>query len=147
MNMQDRCSFQSGLRNMFCSPVAAASRDTRDLLKTTSMDDAYAFVDSNSHPRLWRILAEHALEQLDFSMADKAFVRCADYQGIQVGLNGGSGGRGGTVVWQATHCLRCFALPLCYLPNLCLHTVCKAPSEAGRQVEAARRGGGVLQAL
>mmetsp|Transcript_8336 Transcript_8336/g.17822 ORF Transcript_8336/g.17822 Transcript_8336/m.17822 type:complete len:1276 (-) Transcript_8336:992-4819(-) len=58
-------------------------RDTRDLLKTTSMDDAYAFVDNNSHPRLWRILAEHALEGLDFAMADKAFVRCADYQGIQ----------------------------------------------------------------
>lgn len=44
------------------------------------MDDAYAFVDSNSHPRLWRNLAEHALEALDFTTADKAFVRCADYQ-------------------------------------------------------------------
>ncbi len=47
------------------------------------MDDAYAFVDTNSHPRLWRNLAEHALEALDFTTADKAFVRCADYQGIQ----------------------------------------------------------------
>ena len=46
------------------------------------MEDAYSFVDSNSHPRLWRILAEHALDQLDFAMADKAFVRCADYQVI-----------------------------------------------------------------
>lgn len=96
-------------------------RDTRELLKATSMDDAYSFVDSNSHPRLWRILAvrglkhrtavshacahmvaaaytptvkmrqikicgwscalqEHALENLDFVMADKAFVRSADYQ-------------------------------------------------------------------
>jgi WD repeat-containing protein 35 len=26
-------------------------RDTRELLKTTSMDDAYAFVDTASHPR------------------------------------------------------------------------------------------------
>eukprot|EP00798_Chlamydomonas_sp_ICE-L_P009063 gene9063-16189_t len=58
-------------------------RDTRDLLKTTSMEDAYSFVDGNCHPRLWRILAEHALEGLDFAMADKAFVRSADYQGIQ----------------------------------------------------------------
>ena len=33
--------------------------------------------------RLWRILAEQALESLDFPMADKSFVRCADYQGIQ----------------------------------------------------------------
>lgn len=58
-------------------------RDTRELLKTTSMEDAFAFVDNNSHPRLWRILAEHALEGLDFTMADRAFVRCADFQGIQ----------------------------------------------------------------
>ena len=33
--------------------------------------------------RLWRILAESALEQLNFVVADKAFVRCSDYQGIQ----------------------------------------------------------------
>uniref|UniRef100_A0A7S0R8E2 Anaphase-promoting complex subunit 4 WD40 domain-containing protein n=1 Tax=Chlamydomonas leiostraca TaxID=1034604 RepID=A0A7S0R8E2_9CHLO len=58
-------------------------RDTRELLKSASSEDAYSFVDGNSHPRLWRILAEHALEGLDFVMADKAFVRCADYQGIQ----------------------------------------------------------------
>jgi WD repeat-containing protein 35 len=55
-------------------------RDTRDLLKSTTMDNAYAFADTTSHTRLWRILAEHALEQLDFLMADKAYVRCADYQ-------------------------------------------------------------------
>lgn len=55
-------------------------RDTRELLKSTAIDNAYAFADTCSHPRLWRILAEHALENLDFVMADKAFVRCADYQ-------------------------------------------------------------------
>jgi len=55
-------------------------RDTRDLLKSTTMDNAYAFADTTSHARLWRILAEHALERLDFVMADKAYVRCADYQ-------------------------------------------------------------------
>ncbi len=59
---------------------AVYRRDTRELLKSASVDDAYAFVDSNSHPRLWRNLAEHALEALDFTTADKAFVRCADYQ-------------------------------------------------------------------
>ena len=133
---------------MFCSPVAAASRDTRDLLKTTSMDDAYAFVDSNSHPRLWRILAEHALEQLDFSMADKAFVRCADYQGIQVGAKQREGRQG----WDSRVASHPLLLLLCVTPVLPAqpvpaHAVCKAPSKASRQVEAARRGGGVLQAL
>ncbi len=43
------------------------------------MDDAYSFIDTNTHPRLWRILAEHALEGLDFALAEKAFVKCADY--------------------------------------------------------------------
>jgi len=33
--------------------------------------------------RLWRLLAETALEKLDFNIADKAFVMCKDYQGIQ----------------------------------------------------------------
>ncbi len=40
-------------------------------------------MEDNPHPRLWRILAEAALEQLNFMVADKAFVRCQDYQGIQ----------------------------------------------------------------
>uniref|UniRef100_A0A061SDB5 Wd repeat-containing protein 35 isoform x2 n=1 Tax=Tetraselmis sp. GSL018 TaxID=582737 RepID=A0A061SDB5_9CHLO len=58
-------------------------RDARNLLGTCSLQDAYSFIDSNSHPRLWGLLAEHALEGLDFNMADKAFVRAQDYQGIQ----------------------------------------------------------------
>jgi WD repeat-containing protein 35 len=55
-------------------------RDARNLLTTCSMQDAYSFIDSNSHHRLWGLLAEHALEKLDFVIADKAFVRAADYQ-------------------------------------------------------------------
>lgn len=58
-------------------------RDARNLLSTCSTQDAYSFIDSNSHVRLWGLLAEHALESLDFTIADKAFVRAADYQGIQ----------------------------------------------------------------
>ncbi|KAK3238460.1 WD repeat-containing protein 35 [Cymbomonas tetramitiformis] len=58
-------------------------RDTRHILSNIGINDAYQFIEDNSHPRLWRILAEYALEQLDFTIADKAFVRCADYQGIQ----------------------------------------------------------------
>eukprot|EP00976_Prorocentrum_cordatum_P114254 1195823-Prorocentrum_minimum.AAC.7 len=58
-------------------------RDTRSILANCQISDASQFIDDNSHPRLWRILAEHALEKLDFVIADKAFVRCADYQGIQ----------------------------------------------------------------
>lgn len=58
-------------------------RDTRDILaKVPNLKDAFNYVDANSHPRLWRLLAEAALDQLDFQVAEKAFVRFEDYQGI-----------------------------------------------------------------
>ena len=36
-----------------------------------------------SHHRLWRLLAEAAIEELDFTTAESAYVRCKDYPGIQ----------------------------------------------------------------
>jgi hypothetical protein len=33
---------------------------------------------------LWRLLAEHALEQLDLETAKKGFVHCRDMQGLQL---------------------------------------------------------------
>uniref|UniRef100_A0A0G4GH72 Uncharacterized protein n=1 Tax=Chromera velia CCMP2878 TaxID=1169474 RepID=A0A0G4GH72_9ALVE len=59
-------------------------RDTRDIVtKVSNLKDALAYVDQNPHPRLWRLLAEAALDHLDLSVAEKAFVRHGDYQGIQ----------------------------------------------------------------
>lgn len=58
-------------------------RDTRDLLDKVGIEDTYQFVVDNPHPRLWRLLAESALEKLDLEVAEKAFVRCQDYQGIK----------------------------------------------------------------
>uniref|UniRef100_H2ZPD4 WD repeat-containing protein 35 n=1 Tax=Ciona savignyi TaxID=51511 RepID=H2ZPD4_CIOSA len=57
-------------------------RDTRTLIRTVGMKDAAQFVDDNPHPRLWRLLAEAALDQLNLEVAEHAFVRCKDYQGI-----------------------------------------------------------------
>lgn len=58
-------------------------RDTRNILtKVSNLKDAFNYVDANPHPRLWRLLAEAALDQLDFAVAEKAFVRYEDYQGI-----------------------------------------------------------------
>eukprot|EP00927_Polykrikos_kofoidii_P070639 TRINITY_DN67050_c0_g1_i1.p1 TRINITY_DN67050_c0_g1~~TRINITY_DN67050_c0_g1_i1.p1 ORF type:complete len:1238 (+),score=226.96 TRINITY_DN67050_c0_g1_i1:119-3832(+) len=60
-------------------------RDTRDILaKVVNLKDSFNYVDANPHPRLWRLLAEAALDQLDFSVAEKAFVRFEDYQGVQL---------------------------------------------------------------
>ena len=57
--------------------------DTRRLLSNPdTTQDAIAFVEDNSHPRLWRLVANHALEVLDLPLADKAFVKCCDYHGI-----------------------------------------------------------------
>ena len=58
-------------------------RDTRDLLEKVGVKDAAQFVEDNPHPRLWRLLAEASLEKVELQMADQAFVRCKDYQGLQ----------------------------------------------------------------
>ncbi|XP_077990221.1 WD repeat-containing protein 35-like isoform X1 [Glandiceps talaboti] len=58
-------------------------RDSRDLLEKVGIEDASQFIEDNPHPRLWRLLAEAALENLDLKTADQAFVRCRDYQGIE----------------------------------------------------------------
>ena len=58
-------------------------RDTRDLLDKVGIKDAQAFIEENPHPRLWRLLAEAALQQLEFDVSEKGFVACSDYQGIQ----------------------------------------------------------------
>jgi len=58
-------------------------RDTRAILKDCGVDEALAFIENHQHPRLWRLLAQVALERLEFNVADKAFVRCGDYPGIQ----------------------------------------------------------------
>ena len=58
-------------------------RDTAMLLESATIEDALQFVEDNSHPKLWRRLAEYGLKASNFVVADKAFVRCNDYHGIQ----------------------------------------------------------------
>ncbi|KAF6259424.1 intraflagellar transport protein [Scenedesmus sp. NREL 46B-D3] len=59
-------------------------RVTRALLASGNEADAQAFVADNPHKRLWQLLAEHALQNLHLAVAEKAFVHCADYQGVQL---------------------------------------------------------------
>ncbi|XP_062892582.1 WD repeat-containing protein 35 isoform X2 [Mobula hypostoma] len=58
-------------------------RDSRSLIETVGIEDACTFIEENPHPRLWRLLAEAALQRLDLKTAEQAFVRCKDYQGIE----------------------------------------------------------------
>ncbi|KAJ8610815.1 hypothetical protein CTAYLR_006449 [Chrysophaeum taylorii] len=62
---------------------ARVLRTLREHLQSAGCAEAYAWVEERPHPHLWRCLAEAALEALDLAFADKAFVRCNDYQGIQ----------------------------------------------------------------
>ncbi|MEE6476885.1 hypothetical protein FKM82_011258 [Ascaphus truei] len=58
-------------------------RDSRALIEKVGIEDASQFIEDNPHPRLWRLLAEAALQKLDLPTAEQAFVRCKDYQGIE----------------------------------------------------------------
>ncbi|XP_027606209.2 WD repeat-containing protein 35 isoform X1 [Pipra filicauda] len=58
-------------------------RDSRALIEKVGIEESSQFIEDNPHPRLWRLLAEAALQKLDLQMAEQAFVRCKDYQGIK----------------------------------------------------------------
>ena len=57
------------------------------LFQQVGIKDALAFIEDNPHPRLWRLLAEAALEDSgsteSLATAEAAYVRCKDYPGIQ----------------------------------------------------------------
>ena len=53
------------------------------MLEKVGLQDAQRFIEENPHPRLWRLLAESALELSEFAIAETAFVKCKDYPGIE----------------------------------------------------------------
>lgn len=59
-------------------------REIRDKITVEGLSGGLAYADQNPHPRLWQLLAQSALEELDLDMAEKAFVRYHDYHGIQL---------------------------------------------------------------
>uniref|UniRef100_A0A1I7Y670 WD_REPEATS_REGION domain-containing protein n=1 Tax=Steinernema glaseri TaxID=37863 RepID=A0A1I7Y670_9BILA len=58
-------------------------RDAKALLAKMKIEEANAYIEKNSHPKLWSLLAEVALTRLDTATAEHAFVRLQDYSGIQ----------------------------------------------------------------
>jgi WD repeat-containing protein 35 len=59
-------------------------RDMRERIATGGLVAGQAFANKNAHPRIWRLLGDAALEELDFNIAEKAFVRREDYYAIQL---------------------------------------------------------------
>ena len=72
------------ISEMIATYECKALRDTRDHLQEISLKDAIKFVEENSHPRLWKLICETALEKLDFDVAARAFVYMKDYFGLQL---------------------------------------------------------------
>lgn len=58
-------------------------RDARDILENSGLQEACDYIQTHPHPRLWSLLAETALSHLDFSMAQRGFIKSLDYMGIQ----------------------------------------------------------------
>lgn len=71
------------ISEMIVEYEARSLRDTRDFLTTVSLKDAIEFVEKNPHKRLWRLIAENSLDKLNFSIAERAFVKNEDYYGVQ----------------------------------------------------------------
>ncbi|TPX32150.1 hypothetical protein SmJEL517_g04695 [Synchytrium microbalum] len=59
-------------------------REMRALFAESGLDAALQYASANPHPRLWKLVADAALEQLDFATAQKASVRCGDFQSLQI---------------------------------------------------------------
>lgn len=62
-------------------------REVGDKIAQEGWEKAYESACENPHPRLWRLLAEKALEDLDLLSAEKAFVKYGHYYGIQLVKN------------------------------------------------------------
>lgn len=72
------------IQDMFVQFEAKSLRDTRDLLTTVSLKEAVDFVEENPHKRLWKLVTESALDKLNTSIAERAFVKNEDYYGVQL---------------------------------------------------------------
>ncbi|KPI86477.1 hypothetical protein ABL78_4461 [Leptomonas seymouri] len=58
-------------------------RDMQAVLRDGTVKAAYEFAEQHNQTKLWALLAEHALFQLDFTYAEVAFIHCKDYPAIQ----------------------------------------------------------------
>lgn len=59
-------------------------REAREEIISAGLAGGYSYIEKNPHPRLWRLLAHKALEDLNLNITERAFVHCKDYHGIQL---------------------------------------------------------------
>jgi WD repeat-containing protein 35 len=53
------------------------------MLKRDGIIKAIKFVEDNTHPSLWRIIAEKALLDLDYLNAERAFLKVDDFKTLK----------------------------------------------------------------
>jgi WD repeat-containing protein 35 len=59
-------------------------REVREKMTSEGLSAGYQVAERTPHPRLFRLIAETALEALDLTTAEKSFVKCGDYHAIQL---------------------------------------------------------------
>ena len=57
------------------------------MLSQIGLKETMQYIEDHPHPRLWKLLADSALEEMDLDTATKGFVRSVDYYGISVVKN------------------------------------------------------------
>ena len=72
------------ISEMVTTYEAKILKDTRDYLTLVTLKDAIEYVEKNPHPRLWRLVAETALEKMNLNLAERAFVKMDNYHGVQL---------------------------------------------------------------
>ena len=72
------------ISEMFVTCEQKFLRETREILTSASLKDAVDFVEKNSHPRLWKLITEASLDKFNYGVAERAFVKNDDYQGVQL---------------------------------------------------------------
>lgn len=59
-------------------------REARDAVASQGLHAGLSYAERTPHPSLWRLFAHAALEELDLPIAERAFVQCSDYHGVQL---------------------------------------------------------------
>ncbi len=53
------------------------------ILAQGDMENAFRLAYEKGHQKVWKLIAEYALENMDFEKAKKAFIGAKDYQGLE----------------------------------------------------------------
>lgn len=59
-------------------------KNFNEIFKKDGVNAMVKYAEQNNHPALWKIVAERALEQLDFTSAERALFKVDDYKALKL---------------------------------------------------------------